>query len=63
MLTAFADIQKLALAAGKVPNEIPMHYWHYCRAVHRREKGLTLSTFQWFELLPPVITLGSGVTS
>jgi hypothetical protein len=36
---AFADILRLTTPDGRVPKEIPEHYWQFCWAMRRRAMG------------------------
>ena len=47
---AFADIIRLTNSAGKVPAEIPGHYWRFCWTMRRAAKGLKAPKVSWTDV-------------
>ena len=44
---SFIDIARLTTKTGKVPSEIPAHYWHFCFALRRNAKGNKVPSLGW----------------
>lgn len=36
---SFIDIVRLSQSTGKVPKEIPAHYWRFCWSLRRKAMG------------------------
>jgi hypothetical protein len=55
---SFLDIIILS-KSGKVPDEIPAHYWKFCYSLRRKAKGLKVPAIGWQDAarLTPVICL------
>ena len=54
---AFTDIQRLQTATGKVPYDIPDHYWRYCWHMRRSFMGNRAPRIGWQFVPPTVIAL------
>lgn len=44
---SFTDIMRLTARTGKVPPEIPAHYWRFCWALRRKAMGNKVPAVSW----------------
>ena len=44
---SFVDIVRLTTQSGKVPKEIPAHYWRFCWAMRRAAMGNKTPSVDW----------------